>query len=305
MAIIAADIEWRQGLPYSPLFQEFYISPSDEAGSHESAFLQKSDLKQVWLSLSQGCPSFTIAETGFGAGLNFLSCSDLWLDIAPKSSVLEFFSAELFPINKVELAKILSQRPHSYTLSSELIENYPVPVAGIHSLEFFQGRIRLHLMFGDANEMFSSISQSANQEQAHYNRHPVDLWFLDGFEPANNPALWSPQLMATIASLSDKNTTALTANINNKTISTISDNLQSAGFLVQPAEIDDLQKSTLKALFVGEKSQPFKLNNSSGANQWHLDKLVRPSSARDQEVTIIGAGITGCTTAVALSLIHI
>ena len=251
MAIIAADIEWRQGLPYSLLFQEFYISPSEEAGSHESAFLQKSDLKQVWRSLSQDCHSFTIAETGFGAGLNFLSCSDLWIDVAPKSSVLEFFSAELFPINKVELAKILSQLPHSYTLSSELIENYPVPVAGIHSLELFQGRIRLHLMFGDANEMFSSISQSANQEQAHYNRHPVDLWFLDGFEPANNPAMWSPELMGTIASLSDQHTTALTANIDNKTISTISDNLKSAGFLVKSTEVKDLQKSTLKGLFIG------------------------------------------------------
>ncbi|MFQ3345653.1 MAG: tRNA 5-methylaminomethyl-2-thiouridine biosynthesis bifunctional protein [Porticoccaceae bacterium] len=301
MAIIAADIEWRQGLPYSHLFQEFYISPSEEAGSHESAFLQKSDLKQVWQSLSQDCHSFTIAETGFGAGLNFLSCSDLWLDVAPESSVLEFFSAELFPINKVELAKILSQLPHSYTLSSELIENYPVPVAGIHSLELFQGRIRLHLMFGDANEMFSSISQSANQEQAHYNRHPVDLWFLDGFEPANNPGMWSPELMGTIASLSDQHTTALTANIDNKTISTISDNLKSAGFLVQSTEVKDLQKSTLKGLFIGEKSQPFKLDNSPGANLWHLDKLVRPLSARDQEVTIIGAGIAGCTTAVALT----
>ena len=301
MSIITADIEWRQGLPYCPLFQEFYISPSDEAGSHESEFLQKSDLKQVWQSLSQDCPSFTIGETGFGAGLNFLSCSDLWLDVAPENSVLEFFSSELFPINKVELAKILSQHTHSYSLSGELIENYPIPIDGIHSLEFFQGRIRLHLMFGDANEMFSSISQSANHEQAHYNRHPVDLWLLDGFEPANNPAMWSPQLMATIASLSDKNTTALTASIDNKEISTISRNLQSAGFLVQSTEVKGLQKSTLKALFVGGNSQRFKLGDSSGANQWHLDKLVRPSSVRDQEVTIIGAGIAGCTAAVALT----
>ena len=237
MAIIAADIQWRKGAPYSTLFNEFYISPSNETEQNESEFLQLGDFKRRWQGLSKHCASFTIAETGFGAGLNFLSCSDLWLNIAPKSSVLEFFSAELFPIDKAELVKILSQRPHFRNLSDELIKHYPVPVAGIHSIELFQGRVRLHLMFGDANEMFSSISESPNKEQAHYNRRPVDVWLLDGFAPTNNPAMWSPELLATIASLSDQTTIALTANIDQKKILTVSKNLQSAGFLIQPTEV--------------------------------------------------------------------
>ena len=301
MAIIAADIQWRNGVPYSTLFNEFYISPTNVAEQNESEFVRLGDLKRRWQGLSKHCASFTIAETGFGAGLNFLSCSDVWLNIAPKSSVLEFFSAELFPIDKAELVKILSQRPHFRNLSDELIKHYPVPVAGIHSIELFQGRVRLHLMFGDANEMFSSISQSPHQEQAHYNRRPVDVWLLDGFAPTNNPAMWSPELLATIASLSDQTTIALTANIDQKKILTVSKNLQSAGFLIQPTESNGSQKLRLKALFSGGKYQQLELDNSSGSTQWHLDKTVRPITTRGQEVTIIGAGIAGCTTAVALA----
>ena len=301
MAIIAADIEWRQGLPYSPLFKEFYFPPSTDMDESESVFLQQSELKQRWQSLGKNFHSFTIAETGFGAGLNFLLCSDLWLNTAPKNSVLEFFSAELFPIDKAELAKILSQRPHLCTLSNELIKHYPVPVPGIHNIELFQGRVKLHLMFGDANEMFSSISQSPNQAQAHHNRKPVDLWLLDGFAPISNPALWSSDLLATIASLSDQTTVALTANIDRKTISTVSNNLQSAGFSVESYENNGSPKLRLKASFVGGKSQQSTSDNSSGPSQWHLDKTVRPISLRDHEVAIIGAGIAGCTTAVALA----
>jgi tRNA 5-methylaminomethyl-2-thiouridine biosynthesis bifunctional protein len=301
VAIIAADIQWRKGVPYSTLFNEFYISPTNETEQNESEFVRLGDLKRRWQGLSKHCASFTIAETGFGAGLNFLSCSDVWLNIAPKSSVLEFFSAELFPIDKAELVKILSQRPHFRNLSDELIKHYPVPVAGIHSIELFQGRVRLHLMFGDANEMFSSISQSPHQEQAHYNRRPVDVWLLDGFAPTNNPAMWSPELLATIASLSDQTTIALTANIDQKKILTVSKNLQSAGFLIQPTESNGSQKLRLKALFSGGKYQQLELDNSSGSTQWHLDKTVRPITTRGQEVTIIGAGIAGCTTAVALA----
>ena len=124
---------------------------------------------------------------------------------------------------------------------------------------------------------------------------------LDGFAPTNNPAMWSPELLATIASLSDQTTIALTANIDQKKILTVSKNLQSAGFLIQPTESNGPQKLRLKALFSGRKHQQLELDNSSGSTQWHLDKTVRPITTRDQEVTIIGAGIAGCTTAVALA----
>ena len=62
MAIIAADIQWRKGAPYSTLFNEFYISPSNETEQNESEFLQLGDFKRRWQGLSKHCASFTMLK---------------------------------------------------------------------------------------------------------------------------------------------------------------------------------------------------------------------------------------------------
>jgi tRNA 5-methylaminomethyl-2-thiouridine biosynthesis bifunctional protein len=51
------------------------------------------------------------------------------------------------------------------------------------------------LWFGDINELTNELDDSLNQQ--------VDAWFLDGFAPAKNPDMWTPELFAAMARLAD------------------------------------------------------------------------------------------------------
>lgn len=63
-------LAWRDGLPYSTEFQDVYFSSDNGLLETEYVFLQGNDLPARWQhpDLTQ----FTIIETGFGTGLNFL-----------------------------------------------------------------------------------------------------------------------------------------------------------------------------------------------------------------------------------------
>ena len=58
---------------------------------------------------------------------------------------------------------------------------------GAHALELAGGALRLTLLFGDACRVLPSLDLAA------------DAFYLDGFSPACNPELWSPEICAALA----------------------------------------------------------------------------------------------------------
>ena len=71
----APDIDWRDGIPVSKEFDDVYYSTDDGIAESHYVFLEgsqfRSHLKEKRL---------TIAETGFGTGLNCLVALNAWLD---------------------------------------------------------------------------------------------------------------------------------------------------------------------------------------------------------------------------------
>jgi tRNA 5-methylaminomethyl-2-thiouridine biosynthesis bifunctional protein len=90
-----AVIEWRDGQPYASAFQDVYFSTDNGLLETDYVFLQGNQLKNRWQSLNAN--TFTIAETGFGTGLNFLCAAKCWLETAPKEAKLHFVSVEKYP----------------------------------------------------------------------------------------------------------------------------------------------------------------------------------------------------------------
>ena len=165
MELKAADIEWRQGSPYSLDYEDFYWSLVDGLEESSYVFLQHNNLHSRWQKLGSEAQSFSVGEVGFGAGLNFLNCCELWLKTAPDNCILHYFSAELSPLTKDDLDKILQQWPSLNSLSQLLIDHYPPTVKGFHNIELYGGRINLCLMLGDAQEMFSALGESIDQRK--------------------------------------------------------------------------------------------------------------------------------------------
>jgi tRNA 5-methylaminomethyl-2-thiouridine biosynthesis bifunctional protein len=194
-------LEWRDGQPYSSLYGDVYYStdiknPQQGLDETDYVFLQHNHLAQRWQSLAN--TDFVIAETGFGTGLNFLSACQLWLKTAPVSAKLHFISVEKHPLTRDELSQTQAMWPSFNALSNNLLEQYGDLGAGLHNYTFFDGRITLSLLIGDACQMLSQLQTK------------MDAWFLDGFSPAKNPDMWQQALYMQIARLSKTGTTFAT-----------------------------------------------------------------------------------------------
>ena len=295
MELAAADIQWRQGMPYSLDYEDFYWSLPNGLAESFYVFLQQNDLPSRWNNLKAADQSFSIGELGFGTGINFLNCCELWLKTAPNNCTLYYFSAEPVPLKTADLAKVFEQFPSLSAHGQALIDSYPPAVKGFHSIELYEGRINLCLMFGDAQEMFNALGESVDQRHSVYDKKPIDTWFLNGFSPEKNPAMWQKELCKTIASLSSTETSLTTY----LTESEVTKSLNTAGFSVNYkqgfADKYQMISATLNASLKNYSA------NARGTNQWHLNQLPSRPLSRQPSVTIIGAGIAGCTTAAALS----
>lgn len=183
-----AKLEWRNGQPYASTFQDVYFSSDNGLLETDYVFLQGNDLPRRWQGLK--APHFTIAEAGFGTGLNFLSTVKLWLEIAPATAILHYISAEKHPLNLQDLTSSLALWPTLTEFSRYLLASYEQLIHDHQPLALFQNRVCLNLLIGDA---------TAQLRQTH---RTVDAWFLDGFSPAKNPDMWQIELFQQMARLS-------------------------------------------------------------------------------------------------------
>jgi len=179
----AADgeaVQWRDGvLPVSPRFDDTYFSDVDGRAETREVFLGGNGLPERW----RGGGTFTIAELGFGTGLNFLETVHCWSEFAPDGAALEFVSFELFPLAAKDVERALSAWSEIGGLGDQWLADWPGDGACFKAT---RGAVSLAVHFGDARQTVCDTSFRA------------DAWFLDGFSPAQNPELWHADLMAAV-----------------------------------------------------------------------------------------------------------
>lgn len=200
------------GTPVSPTYDDVYHSA---AGGHAQArhvFLAGNDLPERW----RGSDSFAILETGFGLGVNFMATWLAWRDDPQRCRTLQFISLEKHPFCVSDLATAHVAWPEFGELSAALREAWPPLVAGEHRVELDGGRVVLRLVFGDAAEVLPSLDAEA------------DAFYLDGFSPAKNPDLWSPDICRALGRLARPGATVATWSVAGH----VRQALGAAGFIV-------------------------------------------------------------------------
>lgn len=259
-----AQLEWHDNRPYSSEYGDVYFSSDSGLDETEYVFLQHNNLAQRFVSSNSKV--FTIAETGFGTGLNFLCTWKLWRETAPKSASLHFISTEKFPLSIDDLQKALSLWPGLKDLSNALINQYPYISKSWHRLIFDDGRVTLTLLIGDVNTSLPKL------------KGIVDAWFLDGFSPAKNPDMWQPSLFEQMAKHSHPETTFATFT----SAGDVRRDLQEVGFQVS------------KTSGFGKKREML-----FGQYQGASDK--NPSEVKNKTAIVIGGGLAGATSAEAMA----
>ena len=261
----------RDGAPYSDAFDDIYYSRADGLDETRYVFLAGNDLAARLPRASRFC----IGETGFGTGLNFLAAWQLWERLAPADASLEFISAEKFPLDPATIRDAMAVFPELAPYTAQLLGYYPPRIPGFHRLALADGRIRLTLLFGDAAAAFGKLEAG------------VDAWFLDGFAPARNTAMWSDDLFRQLARLSKRGTTLATFTAAGQ----VRRSLEAAGFSI-----------TKRAGYAGKREMITARLDSPGTYPSDAPWFDLPHTPPNTAVhaIVIGAGIAGCSVAHAL-----
>jgi tRNA 5-methylaminomethyl-2-thiouridine biosynthesis bifunctional protein len=212
-----ATLQWVNQQPYSLDFDDVYYSSDDGLAETEYVFIKHNQLIERFSSLQ--AIEFTIIETGFGTGLNFFCAVKHFIDHAPANASIRFISIERYPLNVEDLIKANQSWPMFGELATQLHTSYTKLKDGLNTFNLCQNRIQLDLWIGDVSEHLPQIET------------PADAWFLDGFAPAKNVDMWSPQLFTELARLSKSNTTVATFT----SAGHVRRQLQAVGFLVHKA----------------------------------------------------------------------
>lgn len=204
--IQTADIEWCHGAPFNKTYTDVYHSLDGALEQSYYVFVEGNDLISRWHNLPQKESSvFHIGETGFGTALNFLLTWSLWVEHAPERACLHFISCEKHPLTRDDLARVLSLWPQLMEQATQLLENYPVLTPGFHHHSFDNGRVKLTLILGDIVDCFEQLLMCGDSTlEAQLRTAYIDAWYLDGFSPKKNAAMWSPQVLNMISLLSKK-----------------------------------------------------------------------------------------------------
>lgn len=270
-----AHLRWQGGSPISDTFGDIYFNPDEGADESEYVFIGGNNLHERW---QQTPDRFTIAETGFGTGLNFLLTRRLWLEQSNPNQRLCYISCERYPLTRNDLHHALNSWPELADGALQLEANWPPACQGNYLLELDGGRISLLLLFGDGIERYSQLNAQ------------VDAWFLDGFSPTQNERLWHADLFTQIARLSHSGTTLATFTA----AGFVRRNLQAAGFNVEKRAGFGIKREMITATRApGSHTDP-----DPASRPWHRRA---PKATGSRHAVIIGAGLAGAFTASELA----
>ncbi|TYC67223.1 tRNA (5-methylaminomethyl-2-thiouridine)(34)-methyltransferase MnmD [Stappia sp. BW2] len=228
MSIKAPDLEWLQGdVPRAEGFNDTYFSKAGGLAETRHVFLRGNGLPERF----DVCERFTIAEFGFGTGLNFLTTLAAWQE-RPDRPELTFVTFELFPMTGEQLARALSAFPELQPLADDLLKAWS-PEPGWNGLKIAGATLRIGI--GDARKLIDELRCETTGKPAAGAEPmipPVDAWYLDGFSPARNPELWEADLLKAAADLTTSGGTLATYTA----AGWVRRNLQAAGFEIEKAE---------------------------------------------------------------------
>ncbi len=275
----AAEVEWTEkGEPFSRRFADIYFSSEDGVAESRHVFLRGNGLPERWRS--GGFERFGIAETGFGTGLNFLLTWQAWLELPEPRPRLQYVSIEKFPLDRAELERALAPWEALAPLARELLASWPGRLPGQHRLLFEDGAVLLDLWWEDIADALPDLAARGAC---------VDAWYLDGFAPARNEAMWAERLYPAIAALSRPGATCATFTAAGH----VRRGLAAAGFEVSKVPGFGRKRESLAGVFVGASTvlEP-------GGTPWDLPAQAPPTAG---SALVLGAGLAGCATAAALA----
>lgn len=268
-SIVPAELAFDgNGTPFSPTYGDIYHSTSGGLDQARHVFLAGNNLPARWQQRN-----FTILETGFGLGLNFLATWKAWN--AQPGSRLHYVAIEKHPFRRDDLHTLHTRWPELAPLTERLRAQWPLPLPGLHRLDF--GNVVLTLAFGDAKTMLPQLTLAA------------DAIYLDGFAPAKNPEMWSDEIFTTLPRLAAPDATIASWSV----LDDMMFRLSRSGFRLEKRD----GFGTKRYMLTGRLPANATANQQADTAKTDL----RAPTVKTKRIVVVGAGISGASAAYALA----
>ena len=134
-----AVVSERDGVLRADDYDDVYFAARDGLAESRHVFIDGTNFAETLHRHKH----LTIAETGFGSGLNFLAV----LDVLQKFSdyQIDYIAFEARPLPADVIDRTHAGFPSLAAHSTALLDNLPPRWPGVHLCHFNQGQVRLHL----------------------------------------------------------------------------------------------------------------------------------------------------------------
>ena len=252
----------------------------------QQVFLAGSQLPARWA----GRRRFVLLETGFGLGHNFIATWAAWQQDANRCDQLWFVAVDKHPPRQGDLARAHagSALPRQ---AAALVAAWPPLTPDLHLLDFDGGRVRLLLALGDISTVLPELVAQ------------VDAFYLDGFAPALNPAMWDAWRLRQLPRLAAADATVVAGSGH----SALRDGLSAAGFVVDgvaSADGEDSQPAGPASNQTSHQAPRPTLGSTTGRFAPRFQSLPPPGRQARPDVrrlAVVGAGLAGAAVAWALA----
>ena len=174
------EIDWIDGLPYSSSYDDRFFQ-TDAITEIKDIFISPNNLEDRFKKSQK----LSIGELGFGFGLNFFVTAMIWSQSKRQSSsaVLNYVSIEEALPSKEEISKVLKNFPELQEIGKYFLTHYSPMHNDMQRIELPELNIRLTLIQNNA--------ELALQNLLGFSNNLMDAWYLDGFDPSKNQAMWN------------------------------------------------------------------------------------------------------------------
>ena len=232
-----------------------------------------------------GQEHWSVLETGFGLGLNFLCTWAHWLSLPShlRPKRLSFVSVEKYPVSINDLVRSASPWPELSRLALQLKEQWFGLVPGFHHLKFEGGAVTLLLCMGEVQTALHDLQMRA------------DTVFLDGFSPEVNPQMWTHKILGRISQLAKPSAQLATWCVS----STVIKSLEILGFECHKKTELSLNLERLEATYKAFKPR----RRLQLQLHPHIKSVLMPlsSAPAPRRCAVIGAGLAGACAAYAMA----
>ena len=252
--------------PLAPDFGDRYRDPVEALAQARQVVLTGNGLPGRWA----GRRRFVALEAGFGLGHNFLATWAAWQADPQRCDQLWYLALDKHPPRREDLVRAHAHSPQPEQAAA-LQAAWPPLTPDMHLLRLDGGRVNLLLAWGDIADVLPEWLAS------------VDAFYLDGFAPDRNPAMWDAWRLRQLPRLAARGATVATWS----SAEPVRQGLRAAGFTVQSAEGFGKQPATTVGHFAPRFASPPPPGRAVAADVRH--------------VAIVGAGLAGAAVAQALA----